>query len=189
MPEEFDYQALEFYLSEPPKQTGQKKALDLKGCVFGKLTVIELDKVENYRSSWLCQCSCGNKKSIKLGNLRSGRSRSCGCNTRIATSQRKKGFRGTRQYYVWVEMKQRCHNPNNSNYKHYGKRGIKVCDRWINSYQNFLEDMGERPKGLTLERVNNDGNYEPNNCKWATCKEQANNRRNSLKVLTKMEGK
>jgi hypothetical protein len=84
-------------------------------------------------------------------------------------------------YDTWQGMKKRCNNPNNDNYKYYGGRGIKVCERWLNSYENFALDMGERPKGHTLDRINNDGNYEPSNCKWSSLSEQNSNRRNSRK--------
>lgn len=87
------------------------------------------------------------------------------------------GRRGTNGYWAWVQMKQRCNNPNNRNYKYYGGRGIKVCDRWAKSFIAFIEDMGERPNGLTLDRINVDGNYEPGNCRWATWSEQQLNKR------------
>lgn len=87
------------------------------------------------------------------------------------------GMSGTRIYKTWTEMNYRCYNPNCKAYKNYGGRGIKVCKRWRNSFENFCADMGDKPKGLTLERINNDRNYEPGNCKWATYKENLNNRR------------
>jgi hypothetical protein len=86
------------------------------------------------------------------------------------------------EYRSWVQMKQRCYNPNSYSYKNYGGRGIKVCDRWFNSFSSFIEDMGSRPKGLSLERKDNDGNYEPNNCKWATKNEQLKNRRTYVRT-------
>lgn len=92
------------------------------------------------------------------------------------------GMTNTPIYKTWKRMKDRCSNPNNKNYKYYGGRGIKVCDRWVNSFENFYEDMGDKPKGLVIDRINNDGNYEPNNCRWVTITE--NNRNKSDIVLS-----
>ena len=92
------------------------------------------------------------------------------------------------EYQAWCGMRQRCYNPNNVGYRFYGGRGIVVCDRWLNSFENFFEDMGPRPRGLTLERINNDGNYEPTNCKWATRTEQANSRRENVSIANWMIG-
>lgn len=126
---------------------------------------------------WLCLCSCGNLRIVRLANIKNGHSTSCGC--KLIGSLTKHGHtpRGsrTRTYITWSNMIQRCTYPDNDNYHRYGGRGISICQRWI-MYENFLSDMGLRPKGKTLDRINNNGNYEPSNCKWSTPKEQAQNR-------------
>lgn len=132
---------------------------------------------------FLCLCNCGEYTEVALDNLRHGRVKSCGCLQRekASRSQYKHGHTGndkpTPTYMSWYNMKQRCHNPNNDVYKYYGGRGITVCDGWLDSFENFLEDMGERPEGTSIDRINNDGNYDPSNCRWTTKKEQARNRR------------
>lgn len=159
------------------------------GDKYGRFTIIE--EVEphiqpNGKSNrqFRCSCSCGNERIIHLSSLRTGNSRSCGCYLKEITSQLKtkhgKGYHYL--YQTWTNMKQRCYNTNIRNYKHYGGRGIKVCDRWLESFLNFLEDMGERPSGMSLDRINNDGNYEPSNCRWATNEQQNKNRRNIKSV-------
>ena len=94
----------------------------------------------------------------------------------------------SKTYNCWSNLKQRCNNPNNKDYKKYGGRGIKVCDRWLNSFENFLEDMGEAPEGMSIDRTNNDGNYEPNNCRWTTSETQSRNCRGSTNSLSKYKG-
>jgi hypothetical protein len=165
--------------------------IDIKvGEKFGRLTVIKESEPKIFNSGrkerkLLCQCECGNVKDIILNSLRTGVTKSCGCffSEKIKTINIKHGHSYTKKsaYGSWSDMRQRCLNPNNQDYKYYGGRGIKVCDRWLESFNNFLEDMGERPEGLSIDRIDVNGNYEPSNCKWATRKEQTGNRRISQK--------
>jgi len=147
---------------------------------IGSLLILEFLKEQDYNKKpyALCKCDCGNVTAIPLSNLRRQRkTKSCGCLQRPKAKQAKTthGQFYTPTYKVWHNMIQRCTNPNIFQYKYYGGRGIIVCERW-RSFENFLYDMGEKPENLTIERVNTNGNYEPQNCKWATMKEQVNNR-------------
>lgn len=159
---------------------------DIKGMVFGRLTVVELDNVTLGVSYWRCSCVCGNVKTVSKHSLLKGHTQSCGCLKRERISQRKlkhgmsgRGSHGpsSRTYRIWLAMRTRCNNPNIPNYHNYGGRGIKVCPEW-DDFCTFLRDMGECPPGKSIDRFpDNDGNYEPGNCRWATAFEQRMNQR------------
>lgn len=151
--------------------------LELTGSRFGNWIVLEKgDLGSRGEIFWLCKCDCGNEKLVRAGLLRSGNSSSCGC------TRGKHRMSKSRTYKSWDSMRQRCNNPNAPDYSRYGGRGIEVCRRWQSSFQNFLDDMGERPEGKTLDRADNSKGYEPDNCRWATPTEQQENRRNTPKV-------
>ena len=163
-----------------------RKAVDRTGHRYGRLTVIErapnIPTIKGAR--WRCVCDCGNHTIVSASNLRFGSSTSCGCLRSELHSEacREKATKHGRSvergptYRSWEAMRQRCNNPNSDWYHLYGGSGVSVCERW-SSFENFLKDMGERPENRTLDRVNPYGNYEPNNCRWASPAEQSNNKR------------
>ena len=169
------------------------KAIDLTGLKFGKLSVIErAGSTKHGAVKWRCVCECGNETIVIGDELRKGNTRSCGCLAKEVTSTRMKGKApknkthgkaGTPVYKEWSQMKRRCFNPEDKSYANYGGRGIMVCDKWRDSFEAFYEDVSKLPrfgeKGYSLNRIDNDGNYEPNNVEWATNKEQSNNRRSN----------
>jgi hypothetical protein len=163
-------------------------ALDLSGRVFYRLTVLKKKKHRDPTGLiyWLCRCACGQEVVVKGSILSRGRVRSCGCLQKEAAQRTAKhgivhGMTGTTTYQTWRSMLKRCELPSVPSYGNYGARGITVCERW-KTFVNFLADMGESPKGMTIDRKENNGNYEPHNCRWATDEQQANNRRTNIYV-------
>ncbi len=166
----------------------QTKIKEMIGKKFGLFFVLARgNNDKSGKPKWICVCDCGTFKAVGGTSLRVGHSTNCGCvriqknMVHISTLTKTHGMRNTRTYSIWRGMLNRCNNPNATGYHLYGGRGIAVCELW-SKFENFYADMGEAPRGLTIDRINSDENYEPGNCRWATMKEQENNRRNNVKI-------
>ena len=160
-----------------PRAKGSPRRVELAGQRFGKWVV--LHRVEG--ALWKCRCDCGNEREVQTGTLKLGKSKSCGCAGKDWC--RTHGMEGTATYNVWAGLIQRCTNKRCREYPRYGGRGIRVCARWRESFEAFLSDMGEKPSGKSIDRIDNNGDYEPGNCRWATNSEQMRNR-STTEMLT-----
>jgi hypothetical protein len=154
----------------------EKSLLEMIGSKFSKLTVISLNsKDKNNQNAWYCRCDCGNTIILNTNTLKRGNTKSCGC------LRKSNEIYKSREYSSYKAMKERCNNKNHHAYKNYGGRGISICERWLECFENFYNDMGKRPIAKSLDRIDNDGNYNPINCKWSTPAEQNNNKRKKQK--------
>lgn len=164
-----------------------KRAKDHTGKQFGRWLVLSFfDKGTGGCLRWLCRCECGTERPIAATELVSGRSSSCGCLRAEMVVNRcvTHGMTGTAIHAVWLSMKKRCLSPTDKGYECYGGRGIRVCQRWADSFEDFITDMGPRPSNKhSIDRINNDGDYEPSNCRWATKIQQGRNTRSNINIF------
>lgn len=173
------------------------KVYDLTGMKFGRWTILNRAGNDGQRAAtWLCRCDCGTERVIRGYALRYGHTRSCGClqSEQVAGRNRKHDGSHSRLYRIWNSMKKRCSNPNDPAYKNYGGRGIKVCDEWSKSFSDFRDwaissgyDENAEKFVFTIDRIDVNGNYCPDNCRWATPKMQCNNRRNNRNIIFRGE--
>lgn len=160
--------------------------IDLSGRIFGRLVVAERTENVGGKPAWRCLCACGTECVVSANNLRNGSTSSCGCYRRehCATLFVRHGLAGTPEWLAWSHAKRRCSNPSHPSFARYGGRGIRMCDEWMEDFAAFLAHVGPRPSSEhSIDRIDNDGNYEPGNVRWATRREQQRNRRNTVTVL------
>ena len=167
------------------------KVMNLSGLRFGRLVAVEQRGYMGKGAAWLCRCDCGGEIVTRAHSLRSGARVSCGCRQaeiinevrsgirkpQLRHGHARKGVAYSGTYGSWCSMKERCTNHKSKNYPQYGGRGITVCHRWLDNFEAFIEDMGERPRGTSLDRIDPNGNYEPGNCRWSTAQVQGRNQR------------
>lgn len=158
------------------------RAINIAGETYGRLTVIAAAAPLGRARAWHCRCSCGRQVVVRGSDMRQGKHLSCGClqAERTSAANKRHGQSSTRLYWVWGSMIQRCTDEKCKSFANYGARGVTVCDRWMGSFEAFASDVGEKPgPGYSIDRINNDGNYEPGNVKWSTPEEQRRNQRNT----------
>jgi len=169
-------------VSETRGQT-RGKPFDISGMKFGSLVAVKIDGKKGRQNLWLCECDCGNYHHTTVYLLKSGGVKSCGCQKGKLRHRHCVGGAASSEYSCWRNMKQRCYNQNNGEFKNYGARGIRVCERWLNSFETFLEDMGGKPNAsYSIDRIDVNGNYSHENCRWVTTKTQNDNKRQSVMV-------
>lgn len=166
-------------------RSGTPRRIDLTGQQFGRLTVLHEDgQTTKNEIRWACRCECGGSKTVRAGHLKHGTVTSCGCYRRewAVARMTTHGRSQTQAHRAWLNMRDRCLNPRAKSWPDYGGRGITICDRWRESFENFYADMGDPPPGTSIDRIDNERGYEPGNCRWTTMDVQGKNRRRVVRI-------